>query len=154
MIPTQIIITNYPLNVSAINSKVKRPSNGGIVTFQGTTRDNTDGHAVTHLEYEAYEEMATKVIASIVSEAESQWGIDDVVVAHRLGQVEVGEISMVVAVGYPHRKQAFTACSYIVDRIKEIAPIWKKEFFNDGSVWVGSGTQYASQTVVKETPNR
>ena len=136
-----------------INSTVKYPSNGGIVTFQGTTRNNTDGHAVTHLECEAYEEMATKVIASILSEAESKWEIEDVVVAHRLGRVEIGEVSLVVAVGYPHRQQAFTACGYIVDRIKEIVPIWKKEFFNDGSVWVGSGTQYSTETFAKEFRN-
>lgn len=91
-----------------------------------------------HLEYEAYRPMADNQLARIAGEIRERWGIGDVAIAHRLGRLEIGDVSLVVAVASAHRKEAFEACAYAIDRIKQIVPIWKKEFFEDGEVWVGS----------------
>ena len=136
-----LLITDQPLDPQAVTSRVLAPTNGGVVTFLGTTRDETEGRQVLRLEYEAYGEMAEKTIAGILGELEQRWGVTDAAVAHRVGRVEIGQVSMVVAVAAPHRKEAFAACWYAVDRIKETAPIWKKEFFQDGAVWVGCGVE-------------
>ena len=133
-----IEITNEVLDPEAITAAVRKDTNGAVVTFLGTTRRLTDGQDVLHLEYEAYRPMADNQLASIVSEIEERWSIDDVAIYHRLGRLEIGEISLVVAVASPHRQAAFEACQHSVDRIKQAVPIWKKEFFEDGEVWVGS----------------
>ena len=135
----QILITSEALDPEAVTAKVKGPSNGGVVTFLGTTRNETEGRQVLHLEYEAYEAMAEKTIRQILDEVRERWGVTAAAIAHRIGHVDIGQVSLVVAVAAPHRKEAFAACWYAVDRIKEITPIWKKEFFEDGSVWVGCG---------------
>ena len=141
MIKSHILITPKALDPEAVTTQVKGSANGGVVTFLGTTRDETEGRQVFHLEYEAYEAMAEKTIRQILNEVRERWGVTDAAVAHRVGRVDIGQVSMVVAVAAPHRKESFAACWYTVDRIKEIAPIWKKEFFKDGSVWVGCGTE-------------
>tara|TARA_Y100001949_G_C15935636_1_gene307756 strand:+ start:396 stop:770 length:375 start_codon:yes stop_codon:yes gene_type:complete len=117
---------------------VKNTSNGGVVTFEGTTRDETHGRKVVRLEYQAYPEMAERIFQQIFDEVLGHWGLTNVAVAHRIGKLELGETSLLVAVAAPHRAEAFSITMYVVDRIKEIVPIWKKEFFEDGSVWVGS----------------
>jgi molybdopterin synthase catalytic subunit len=106
------------------------------VTFLGTTRVFSEGKRVVKLEYEAYEEMALKKLEEVRQEMRAEFGIDDVAIAHRIGPVDIGQISLVVAVASPHRKEAFLACHKVVDRVKEIVPIWKKEVFEDGSRWV------------------
>jgi molybdopterin converting factor subunit 1 len=131
-------IAFQPLDPEAVTARVRHPGNGGVVTFLGTTRNETDGRRVLYLEYEAYLPMAYKKMAQVVEEAKERFGVPHVAVAHRLGRLEVGEISLVVAVGAPHRREAFAAAAYIVDRIKEMVPIWKKEVFEGGAVWVGS----------------
>lgn len=136
-----INITSEPLNPDSITELVRKNSNGAIITFLGTTRDSTDGKRVNYLEYEAYQPMAQDMIKQIFDEVKEQWEIDDLAMSHRLGKVDIGEISMVVAIASPHRKQAFEAGQYSIDRIKEIVPIWKKEFFDDGEGWVGSETE-------------
>jgi len=133
-----IKITDEPLDPEAITARVRRDSNGAVVTFLGTTRDFTAGRTVLHLEYEAYRPMADRKLAEIVDEIRERWSIEDVAIAHRLGRLEIGETSLIVAVASPHREAAFAACQYSVDRIKEMVPIWKKEFFEGGEVWVGS----------------
>ncbi len=133
-----IEITDEPLDSEAITAKVRRDSNGAVVTFLGTTRDFTAGRTVLHLEYEAYRPMADDKLAEIVDEIREQWSIEDVAIAHRLGRLEIGETSLVVAVASAHREAAFAACQYSVDRIKQMVPIWKKELFEGGEVWVGS----------------
>ena len=134
----RILITTEPLDAESVTALVKSPANGGVVTFQGTTRDETGGRTVVRLEYEAYPEMAEKTFRQIFGEVEERWGVTDVAVAHRIGRLELGEASLIVAVAAPHRAEAFAITMYMVDRIKEIVPIWKKEFFEDGAVWVGS----------------
>ena len=133
-----IEITYDPLDPEPITAAVKRETNGAVVTFLGTTRRYTADREVLHLEYEAYRPMADKVLAQIAQEIHQRWSVEDVAIAHRLGRLEIGETSLVVAVASPHRREAFAACQYSVDRIKQTVPIWKKEFFEDGEVWVGS----------------
>ena len=134
----RILITEEPLDAESVTALVKSNANGGVVTFEGTTRDETSGRTVVRLEYEAYPEMAEKTFQQIFDEVQEHWGIAGVAVAHRIGRLELGESSLIVAVAAPHRAEAFAVAMYVVDRTKEIVPIWKKEFFGDGSVWVGS----------------
>ena len=125
------------LDLDEITSTVRAPDKGGVVTFLGTVRNHTGGKRVLYLEYEAYEEMAEKMLARIAGEVAERWDDTVVSIAHRLGRMEPGEISLVVAAASPHRAEAFSACQYVVDRIKENVPIWKKEAFEGGEVWVG-----------------
>jgi molybdopterin synthase catalytic subunit len=133
-----IEITHDPLDPEAVTASVRRDTNGAVVTFLGTTRGLTGGREVTHLEYEAYRPMADNTLARIVDEIQQRWDIEDVAVHHRLGRLEIGDVSLVVAVASPHREAAFDACRYSVDRIKQLVPIWKKEVFEGGEIWVGS----------------
>ena len=133
-----ITITNEPLCPEAITDGVKQDGNGAVVTFLGSTRDSTADRRVLYLEYEAYMPMADNQLARIADEISERWGITDVAISHRLGRLEIGDLSLVVAVASPHRKEAFEASAYAIDRIKQIVPIWKKEFFEGGEVWVGS----------------
>ena len=133
-----IEITSEPLDPEAITARVRSDDNGAVVTFLGTTRDRTGDRKVLYLEYEAYRPMADKVLTEVVREMRERWAVQDVAIAHRLGRLEVGDVSLVVAVAAPHRKAAFAACQYSVDRIKQTVPIWKKEYFEGGEVWVES----------------
>ncbi len=131
-----IKITYDSLDPEQITNQVRQDTNGAVVTFLGTTRIFSEGKRVIKLEYEAYEEMALKKLEEIRQEMRAEFGIEDVAIAHRIGPVDIGQISLVVAVASPHRKEAFLACHKIVDRVKEVVPIWKKEVFEDGSRWV------------------
>ena len=137
-----IEISNGPLDPESITTRVRQHSNGAVVTFLGTTRDSTDGRRVLHLEYEGYRPMTDRKLEEVRDEIRDRWSIEDVAIAHRLGRLEIGDISLVVAVSSPHRADAFAACNYAVDRIKQVVPIWKKEFFEDGEVWVGSESEH------------
>ncbi len=125
-------ITTDPLNVQTLNDLVKRDSDGAIVTFDGVVRDNFDDRPVRALEYEAYAEMAEKKMADIGAEVQQKFEIGHIAMMHRLGRLEIGESSIVIAVAAPHRHAAFEACAYAMDRVKEDVPVWKKEFFADG----------------------
>ena len=131
-------LTHEPLDPSTVADLVRRSTNGAIVTMEGTTRDITAGRRVLYLDYEADEAMAEKVLGQVLEEAANKFGVSDLAVRHRVGHLEIGDTSMVVAVGGRHRTEAFFAAQYAVDRIKQIVPIWKKEAFEDGSVWAGS----------------
>ena len=133
-----IEITHEPLIPQEITSRVEKNSNGAVVKFLGATRDSTGGRKVLYLEYEAYRPMADTQLAVVADEICDRFGVEDVAISHRLGRLELGDISLVVAVASPHRENAFEACKYSIDRIKQIVPIWKKEFFEGGEVWVGS----------------
>ena len=124
-----------------IADAVRRYFNGAIVTFEGTTRNETGGESVLHLEYEADERMAQKVIAQILEETSARFGVPALAARHRIGHLEIGDVSLIVAAGAPHRLEAFLATQYAVDRIKHIVPVWKKEFFKNGSVWVGAACE-------------
>ena len=132
-----IEITDKAIDPRPITASVRRDSNGAVVTFLGTTRRTSMGKTVLHLEYEAYRPMALRKLREIAAEVTEKWPIQDVSIYHRIGRLEIEDISLVVAIASPHRKEAFQACGYVVDRIKETVPIWKKEFFEDGQMWVG-----------------
>ena len=132
-----ILITHDKLLVEDIVSETRGNDKGGVVTFLGTIRDTTDNHRVLYLEYEAYGPMAEKLLKELVAEIERKSPDVRASIAHRLGRLEIGEISMVVVVASPHRAEAFKICNFMVDQIKSNVPIWKKEVFETGEVWVG-----------------
>jgi molybdopterin synthase catalytic subunit len=115
---------------------VASPSDGAIVTFSGIVRGTNQGKKVLFLEYEAYPEMAAKMMERIGQEILDTWGLSSVRMQHRVGRLNVGETSVVIVVAAPHRDDAFAACQYAINRLKRIVPIWKKEVFEDGEVWV------------------
>jgi molybdopterin synthase catalytic subunit len=130
-------VTTEPLSVQAVNDLVKRPTDGAVVTFDGIVRNNFAGRSVQYLEYEAYAAMAEQKLAEIGEEIRRKFAVGEVAMVHRIGRLEIGESSIVIAVAAPHRQAAFEACAYAMDRIKEEVPIWKKEFFTDGEEhWV------------------
>jgi molybdopterin synthase catalytic subunit len=135
-----IELSHDPLSLDRCVRAVRRPESGGLVTFVGMVRDHSDGKTVTHLEYEAYEPMALDKLQQVAHEAEERWPIQALAIQHRLGRLTVGDDAVVVAVACAHRGEAFAACQYVIDRLKEIVPIWKKEFGEDGEVWVGGPT--------------
>ena len=125
-----------------VESLVAHPGAGAIATFIGTVRDHGRGQAVTHLEYEAYAPAAELTMAQIGDEIRERWGIDHVAIVHRVGSLAIGEASVVISVASAHRDAAFDTCSYAIERIKEIVPIWKKEHYADGAAWLGSEHDY------------
>ena len=134
-------VTMEPLHVQALNDLVKRPSDGAVVTFDGIVRDNFDGRPVRALEYEAYVDMAQKKMAQIGKEVQQRFAIGQIAIVHRLGHLDIGESSIVIAVAAPHRHAAFEACAYAMDRVKADVPVWKKEFFADGDThWVNQNS--------------
>jgi molybdopterin synthase catalytic subunit len=119
---------------------VRRPHCGGVVVFLGTVRDLTGERVTVALDYEAYADMAEKKMAEIEADTRRRWPIGEIALVHRLGRLEVGEISVAVAVSCPHRVEAFEACRHAIDRLKELVPIWKKENWADGTTeWVHPG---------------
>jgi molybdopterin synthase catalytic subunit len=130
-------LTKEPIDHAGLTEKVRRPDCGAVVTFLGTVRDLTDGKVTNALDYEAYPGMAEKTLAEIEAETRARWPVGDLLMIHRLGRLDVGEISVAVAVSCPHRHQAFEACRYAIDRLKATVPIWKKENWSDGTTeWV------------------
>jgi molybdopterin synthase catalytic subunit len=133
-----ILVTDSPLNTVEIIKSVEAPEGGAVNVFIGTVRNATKGKEVLKLEFEAYEPMATKELNKIVDKARAKWPILGVVVHHRTGLLKIGEVPVVIAVSTAHRAAGFEACQYIIDTLKESVPIWKKEFFEDGEVWVAA----------------
>lgn len=132
-------ITHSTIDVQSILGSVTNPESGAIDVFIGTTRNNAGGRGVLSLMYEAYEPMALKIMAQLEDEARSRWPLHRVAIVHRLGRVDPAESSVVIAVSSAHRKEAFEACRFLIDRLKQDVPIWKKEQFVDGSEeWSGS----------------
>jgi molybdopterin synthase catalytic subunit len=135
-----IRLTREPIDYHALTEQVRRPDCGGVVLFLGNVRDLTDGKVTTALHYEAYAGMAEKKMAEIEQDTRSRWPVGEIGLVHRLGRLEVGEVSVAVAVSCPHRAEAFAACRHAIDRLKELVPIWKKENWADGtSEWVHPG---------------
>src|SRR5438132_12150627 len=134
-------LTSKPIDYAALSEQVRRNDGGAVVTFLGTVRDLTDGRVTVALDYEAYSGMAEKKMAEIERETRARWPVGEMALVHRLGHLEVGEVSVAVAVSCPHRAQAFEACRYAIDRLKELVPIWKKENWADGTTeWVHPGS--------------
>lgn len=129
-----IRLVREPIDVAALMPR--DPGDGALCLFLGVVRNENAGRQVLRLEYEAYEEMALSEMLRIAGEARRHWPVTDVRIVHRLGPIAIGEASVAVAVASPHRAEAFEACRYAIDRLKATAPIWKKEFYADGAVWV------------------
>jgi molybdopterin synthase catalytic subunit len=140
-------IVDEPIDVAALISAAQRPDCGAISTFVGTTRvDESGGATVEHLEYEAYRPMADAKLEEIGAEIRERWDAREVAIVHRIGRVEPGEASVAIVVAAPRRGAAFEASRYAIERIKEILPIWKREVWSDGYVWVGSQVGTRDQT--------
>jgi molybdopterin synthase catalytic subunit len=129
-------IVREPIDARAIASQLLRPEAGAICIFEGVVRNNSKGKETRYLEYEAYEGMALRKMEEIGRFVREAWEIDAVAIIHRLGRLEIGETSVAIVVTSAHRRASFDACEYAIDRLKKIVPIWKKEFFHDGEVWV------------------
>jgi molybdopterin synthase catalytic subunit len=133
-------LTTGPIDWHSLTEQVRRPGCGAVVTFLGTVRDLTGERVTTALDYEAYPAMAEKKMAEIEAETRARWPLGELAMVHRLGRLDLGQVSVAVAVSCPHRAQAFEACRFAIDRLKEIVPIWKKEHWADGSTeWVHPG---------------
>lgn len=134
----EIILSNEPLSLSACQSFIGDPAAGGIVHFVGAVRNHTKGKSVIRLDFEAYEPMAVSEMRKIAEQAIEKFGVMKIAIHHRIGTLEIGELPVIIAVSSAHRKAAFQACEYCIDTLKETVPIWKKEIFEDGEVWVSA----------------
>jgi len=132
-------VVDRPLSLDEVVQAVSGEGFGGIVTFTGSVRDRSRGRRVLELEYEAYAPMAERMFERIASEVEARWPGTRLAIVHRVGTLRPGELAVVIAAAAAHRGEAFQACRHAIDRLKEDAPIWKKERFEDGEVWVGLG---------------
>ena len=131
-------ITSEPLSERALIDAVSDAGAGGIVLFSGVVRDQTGGRRVKFLEYEAHASMAEAKMREIVTAVRGRWSdVTRIAMVHRIGRLEIGESSVMIAVSSPHRREAFEACHFAIDTLKETVPIWKKEYFEDGEIWVG-----------------
>ncbi|HJU28313.1 MAG TPA: molybdenum cofactor biosynthesis protein MoaE [Candidatus Binataceae bacterium] len=137
-----ISIGRDPIDVAALEREVAHPAAGAVVTFAGTTRRDNVGRRVIRLEYEAYGPMALAEIRKLAREAGERWNIVRIAIRHRVGVVEIGETSVAIAVSAAHRAEAFEACRFAIDRLKEVVPIWKKEYFEGGEAWIGCQTSH------------
>ena len=133
-------ITQEPIRLDELTAFVADPGAGAMATFVGTTRDSNDGRRVVRLEYECYPGMAEKEMEKIGQEVLERWPVKKVAMLHRLGRVDIGEASVAIAVSSGHRHAAFEACHYAINQLKETVPIWKKELYEGGEVWIGSQT--------------
>lgn len=132
-----IRLTTEPINYAALTEQVRRNDCGAVALFLGTVRELTEERQTLALDYEAYPAMAEKKMAEIEGETRERWPVGEMAMVHRLGHLKLGDVSVAVAVSCPHRSQAFEACRFAIDRVKEIVPIWKKENWADGSTeWV------------------
>jgi molybdopterin synthase catalytic subunit len=129
-------ITTEELNPEPLAGWVRQDDDGAVVVFVGVVRNNSKGKKVSHLIYDAYGDMARRQLQEVGREIRERWEVGRIAISHRIGRLLVGEKSVVIAVSAPHRKEAFNACAYAIDRIKEIVPIWKQEVGEDGAVWV------------------
>jgi molybdopterin synthase catalytic subunit len=133
-------LTRNAIDYHTMTEEVRRGDCGAVVLFLGTVRDLTGQRLTVALDYEAYPAMAEKTMAEIEAETRKLWPVGDMIMGHRLGHLEIGDVSVAVVVSCPHRAQAFEACRYAIDRLKELVPIWKKENWADGATeWVHPG---------------
>ena len=131
-------VVERALSPDEITARVDDPGAGGVVIFSGVVRNQTDGRPVKYLEYEAHAPMAEAKMREIGAEIRTRWsGVRRVAMLHRIGRLEIGESSVLIAVSAAHRGEAFDACRYAIDTLKRTVPVWKKEHFEDGEVWVG-----------------
>jgi molybdopterin synthase catalytic subunit len=135
-------ITREPISTQELADQLKAPEDGAIVIFEGIVRNHSRGRKTVYLEYEAYEPMAVRKLEEIGREAKEKFAIHHLGIIHRVGRLEIGETSVVIVVSAAHRSPAFAACHYALERLKQIVPIWKKEYFEDGAVWAEGGESF------------
>ena len=131
-------VTDKPIDLHELVDCVTDPEAGAIATFIGTTRNNNQGRKVIALDYEAYPEMAEKELARLGEEAKKKWQICRMAIVHRIGPVQITEPSVIIAVSAAHREAAFAACRFAIEEIKKTVPIWKKEVYEGGEIWIGT----------------
>jgi molybdopterin synthase catalytic subunit len=131
----EVRIVRERIDAEAVVGRLQRPADGAVAIFAGVVRDNSRGRRTLYLEYEAYEAMALQQMASLAAEARARFGVRGAAIVHRLGRLDIGETSVLIAVASAHRGEAFDACRWIIDTLKKTVPIWKKEYFEDGAVW-------------------
>jgi molybdopterin synthase catalytic subunit len=148
------LVTGDPLDLPALVRLVDAAGMGAVTTFLGLVRDHNQGRRVTHLVYEAYEPLAERALTVIVEEAREHWPTTVMAIHHRTGKLEIGEASVAIAAGSPHRADAFAACRYAIERIKQIVPIWKHEYFDGGDVWIEGATADPADTTAREQARR
>jgi molybdopterin synthase catalytic subunit len=134
------LLSEEPLSLDRVVDEVRDEQAGAIATFTGTTRIQSRGRTVTHLDYEAYEGMAERVMAKIAEALQARYELSAVAIHHRIGRVGIGETSVVIAVSAPHRQDALAACRDAIDQLKEQVPLWKKEVYAGGEEWIGKGS--------------
>lgn len=137
MVDSLYEIVEDPIEVEEIIKKVERREAGAINTFIGTVREWTNGKRTMYLKYQAYQPMAVKMLQKIGAEIEEKWSDSKVAITHRIGELDISDIAVVICVSSPHRKAAYEANEYAIERIKQMVPIWKKEHWEDGETWVG-----------------
>ena len=135
---TLVQLTDKPIDSEAVINLVKTDDSGAINVFIGTVRNSTQNREVIRLEFEAYESMALKELQKIANQVKARWPVNEIAIHHRVGELTIGEIPVVIAVSTPHRKQGFEACQFAIDTLKMAVPIWKKEIFADGEEWVSA----------------
>ncbi len=149
--PPALAITAAPLAVEAVLRAVEGPGAGAVTTFVGLVRNHNLNRTVLWLDYEAYGPLAEKALAQIVDEAQTRWRGARMAIHHRTGRLEIGEASVIIAVATAHRADAFSACRYAIERIKQIVPIWKHEHFEGGEVWIEGATADANDEAARDT---
>ena len=132
-----IRVVDGPIDFDEALAAVAAPENGGVVSFYGNTRNHSEGQTVTGLFYDAYEPMASAKMTEIADDIAERWDIGDFAMVHRVGEVPIGETSIFIVAAAPHRAEAFEACRYAIDTLKHTVPIWKKEVFEGGEMWIG-----------------
>lgn len=131
-------ITENALSLDALVAAVMQNTSGAVASFLGVVREFAHGRRVSHLEYDAYPEMATATMRQIGEQIRQRWPVDRIAMVHRIGRLTIGEASIAIAISSPHRREALEACTFAIERVKEIVPIWKKEVWTNGAEWIGS----------------
>ncbi|MBB3907518.1 MULTISPECIES: molybdenum cofactor biosynthesis protein MoaE [Anoxybacillaceae] len=144
---TLFMVTDQPILIEDVVRKVVRPEAGAVAVFVGTVREFTNGKRTLFLQYEAYTTMAEKMLERIAQEIKERWPEAKTAITHRIGKLDISDVAVVIAVSTPHRKDAYEANQYAIERIKQIVPIWKKEYWEDGTQWIGN------QLETKEYPD-
>lgn len=150
-----VVLTHDPIDYTALTERVRSARAGAVILFLGTVRELTHGRRTTALDYDAYPEMARRKMQELITEAEQRWPVVAAGIEHRLGHLELGDISVAVAVSCPHRRDAFEAGQFLIDELKVRVPIWKQENWDDGSTeWVHPGTDSAPSATESSTEQR
>jgi molybdopterin synthase catalytic subunit len=151
-----VAVTSDPLDLQALTAEMTASTigDGAVTTFIGLVRDHNQGRRVSFLEYEAYEPLAVRALTRIVDEVRESWPSARVGVHHRIGRLELGEASIIIVAVSPHRAQAFAACRYTIERVKQIVPIWKHEHFDGGDVWLEGATADPEDEAARQAAQR